>query len=173
MSSNGDSTKDSKAQAKADKAFKKASRPWFKKKRFWAIAIIAIFAIGNAVSGGGSSSTSSNQESASTETEVAAVAVTAEQLLSELEANALAAKNTWNDKKVVITGTLDNIDASGKYFSLRGDTEITFINVQIYIDDSFTSVVSSFKKGQSVTVTGEITDVGELLGYSVKAISIP
>jgi ribosomal protein S1 len=173
MSSNGDSTKDSKAQAKADKAFKKASRPWFKKKRFWAIAIIAIFAIGNAVSGGGSSSTSSNQESASTETEVAAVAVTAEQLLSELEANALAAKNTWNDKKVVITGTLDNIDASGKYFSLRGDAEITFINVQIYIDDSFTSVVSSFKKGQSVTVTGEITDVGELLGYSVKAISIP
>jgi single-stranded DNA-binding protein len=102
-----------------------------------------------------------------------AVAVTAEQLLSELEANALAAKNTWNDKKVVITGTLDNIDASGKYFSLRGDAEITFINVQIYIDDSFTSVVSSFKKGQSVTVTGEITDVGELLGYSVKAISIP
>jgi ribosomal protein S1 len=173
MSSNSDSSKDSKAQAKADKAFKKASRPWFKKKRFWAIAIIAIFAIGNAVSGGGSSSTSSNQESASTETEVAAVAVTAEQLLSELEANALAAKNTWNDKKVVITGTLDNIDASGKYFSLRGDAEITFINVQIYIDDSFMSAVSAFKKGQSVTVTGEITDVGELLGYSVKAISIP
>lgn len=173
MSSNGDSSKENKAQAKADKAFKKASRPWFKKKRYWALAIILIFAIGNSISGGGSSSTSSTQETASTETEIAAVAVTAEQLLSELEANALAAKNTWNDKKVKITGTLDNIDASGKYFSLRGDAEISFINVQIFIDDSFMSAVSSFKKGQSVTVTGQITDVGELLGYSVKAISIP
>ena len=174
MSEAGESSKEAKARAKADKAFQKASRPWFKKKRFWALGIILIFAVGSALGGGsGSSDTSSDQETSQTETEVAPVAVTAEQLLSELEANALAAKNTWKDQKVTITGTLSNIDASGDYFSLRGDNEFAFINVQVFIDDSLIDTVSAFSKGQTVKVTGVISDVGEILGYSVKAQSIP
>ena len=99
--------------------------------------------------------------------------MTAEQLLTELEDNALAAKNTWENKLVTITGTLDNIDASGDYFSLRGNDEYSFINVQVYIDESFIEAVSAFTKGQKVTVTGEISDVGEIMGYSVDAVSIP
>jgi hypothetical protein len=35
------------------------------------------------------------------------------------------------------------------------------------------ATVSAFKKGQMVTVTGTVTDVGEILGYSIEAISIP
>ena len=174
MSEEGGSPKEAKARAKADKAFQKASRPWFKKKRFWALGIIVIFAVGSALGGGsGSSDTSSKEATSQTETEVAPVAVTAEQLLSELEANALAAKNTWKDQKVTITGTLSNIDASGDYFSLRGDNEFAFINVQVFIDDSLIDTVSAFSKGQTVKVTGVISDVGEILGYSVKAQSIP
>lgn len=174
MSEAGDSPKEAKARAKAEKAFQKASRPWFKKKRFWALGVIAIFAVASAMGGGsGSSDTSSNQSNTQNETEVAPVAVTAEQLLSELEANALAAKNAWKDKRVTITGTLDNIDASGDYFTLRGNNEFSFINVQVYIDDSFIDEVSAFNKGQTVKVTGVISDVGEILGYSVKAQSIP
>jgi hypothetical protein len=174
MSEAGDSPKEAKARAKADKAFQKASRPWFKKKRFWALGIILIFAVSQALSGGGGSSdTSSDQATSQTETEVAPIAVTAEQLLSELESNALAAKNSWKDKRVTITGTLGTIDASGDYFSLRGDNEFAFINVQVFIDDSFIDTVSAFNKGQTVKVTGVISDVGEILGYSVKAQSIP
>ena len=123
--------------------------------------------------GSGSSDTSSDQGTSQTETEAAPVAVTAEQLLSELESNALAAKNSWKDKRVTITGTLGTIDASGDYFSLRGDNEFAFINVQVFIDDSFIDTVSAFNKGQTVKVTGVISDVGEILGYSVKAQSIP
>ena len=174
MSEVNETPKDAKAQAKADKAYKKASRPWFKKKRFWFIGVIAIM-IAIQVSGGGGSS-DSNDASSETSQEAAAtppVAVTAEQLLTELEGNALAAKNSWDGKRVTITGTLDNIDASGDYFSLRGNSEFSFINVQVYIDDSFIDTVSAFKKGQSVTVTGEITGVGEIMGYSVGAQSIP
>ena len=174
MSETGETPKDAKAKAKAEKAYKKASRPWFKKKRFWTLGIIAVFAIGSALSGGGGSSdTTTNQGSTEVEAEAPAIEVTAEQLLSELEANALSAKNTWNDKRVKITGTLYNIDASGDYFSLRGNNEFSFINVQVYIDDSFVETVSAFKKGQTVTVTGVVSDVGEILGYSVKAQSIP
>jgi hypothetical protein len=176
MSEAGDSPKEAKARAKADKAFQKASRPWFKKKRFIALGIFAIFSVISAMGGGsgsGNSDSSSNETATENEIEVAPIAVTAQQLLSELESNALAAKNTWKDKRVVITGTLDIIDASGNYFTLRGDNRFAFINIRINIDDSFVDTVSGFSKGQTVKVTGVISDVGELLGYDVEAQSIP
>ncbi len=175
MSETNAAPKDGKAQAKADKAYKKASRPWFKKKRFWFLGVIAIIMLMNSLSGGGgtSSSNNSSSETSNEATAAPAVKVTAEQLLTELEDNALAAKNTWENKLVTITGTLDNIDASGDYFSLRGNDEYSFINVQIFIDESFIEAVSAFTKGQKVTVTGEISDVGEIMGYSVDAVSIP
>ena len=174
MSEVNDTPKDAKAQAKADKAYKKASRPWFMKKRFWLIGIVVIGIAVNSLGGGGSSTSSDSPSETSQEAAATPpVAVTAEQLLTELEGNALAAKNTWDGKRVTITGTLNNIDASGDYFTLRGNNEYSFINVQVYIDDSFIDAVSAFKKGQSVTVTGEITGVGEILGYSVDAQSIP
>ena len=178
MSEVSDSAKDAKAQAKAAKAYAKASRPWFKKKRFWILGILIIAVISSVLSGGGtssnqSSSNNSSNVSAEVTSEEPAIKVTAEQLLSELDANALSAKNSWKDKRVTVTGVLDNIDASGDYFSLRGDNEFSFINVQVYIDDSFVDTVSAFKKGQTVTVTGTISNVGEIMGYSVKAESIP
>ena len=177
MSESGETPKDAKARAKAEKAYQKASRPWYKKKRFISLGVIALIGIGSALSGGGgsdtSSSSSTNQSSTETEAEAPAVEVTAQQLLSELENNALSAKNNWKDKRIKLTGTLYNIDASGDYFSLRGDDEYSFINVQVYIDDSLVDTVSAFKKGQEVTVTGVVSDVGEVLGYSVKAQSIP
>ena len=171
MSDTNEVPKNDKAQAKADKAYAKASRPWFKKKRFWILGILALSIAAQSTGGGGS--TGSNEASEEVVVTVPAVKVTAEQLLSELDNNALSAKNNWDNKKVIITGTLNNIDASGDYFSLRGNNEFSFINVQVYIDDSFIDTVSAFKKGQTVTVTGEITDVGEIMGYSVDAVSIP
>lgn len=172
MSETNETPKDGKAQAKADKAYAKASRPWFKKKRFWVLGVFAIAIAGQSLSGGGGSTTS-NESSSEVVASAPAIEVTAEQLLTELEGNALAAKNTWDNKLVTITGTLNNIDASGDYFTLRGNSEFSFINVQVFIDDSFVGAVSAFTKGQTVTVTGEITGVGEILGYSVDAISIP
>jgi hypothetical protein len=177
MSETNDSPKDAKAQAKADKAYAKASRPWFKKKRIWILGFILIAAISSSLGGGSdsssSSSSSSSSETANVETQEPATKVTADQLLSELESNALAAKNNWEDKRVTITGTLSNIDASGDYFTLRGNNEFSFINVQVYIDESFVDAVSAFNNGQKVTVTGKISGVGEILGYSVDAESIP
>jgi hypothetical protein len=48
------SYKDAKAQAKAAKAYTKASRPWFKKKRFIVPLAIVVLAIIATVNGGGS-----------------------------------------------------------------------------------------------------------------------
>lgn len=169
-----DSTKDAKAKAKADKAYNKAVRPAYKKKRFWLLGVIVIAIAAQSAGGGGSGSSDTKSENASNETAASepAIQVTAKQLVEELESNALAAKTKYDGKRVVVTGKLSNIDASGDYFSLEGK-DFSFINVQIFIDDEFVDTVSTFKKGQSVTVTGEVTGVGELLGYSIKAISIP
>ena len=162
----------------------KAKKPFY--KRIWFIAVAAIFVIAiiSSAAGGGSSTespTASDTNVAETTTEEApaaapeepALEISAAKLVKDLEANALNAKTSYNGKLVKVTGTLGNIDASGKYFSLDPDDGFYITSVQIYIDEELIPTVSAFSKGQSVTVTGKITDVGELLGYSVDAISIP
>ena len=162
----------------------KAKKPFY--KRIWFIAVAAIFVIAviSSATGGGSSTespTASDTNVAETTTEEApaaapeepALEISAAKLVKDLEANALNAKTSYNGKLVKVTGTLGNIDASGKYFSLDPDDGFYITSVQIYIDEELIPTVSAFSKGQSVTVTGKITDVGELLGYSVDAISIP
>ncbi|WP_336714495.1 DUF4352 domain-containing protein [Arthrobacter sp. USHLN218] len=56
--------RDAKAQAKADKAYKKATRPWYKKKRFiFPLALVALIAVITAMSGGGGSDNTANNAS--------------------------------------------------------------------------------------------------------------
>ena len=157
--------------SEANNAPQDAQRPWFKKKRFWALGVV-VLVIAMQAGGGSSDSNNSATETATEAPAEPATEVTAKQLLADLEENPLLAKNTWDGKLVTITGIVDNIDASGDYFSLSAG-ELTFIGVMVYIDDSFVDAVSAFKKGQEVTVTGTISDVGELMGYSVDAVSIP
>lgn len=121
--------------------------------------------------------TTEAEESAAEETteaeeapEEEALQVTSRQLIDELEANALRAKTTYEGKLVTVTGYVGNIDASGDYFSLDPEPDaIVFTGVQIYLDDSHIETVSNYSQGQEVTVTGKITSVGELMGYSVDA----
>ena len=158
--------------SEANSAPKDAQRPWFKKKRFWVIGVLAIVLIMQQTSNSGSTDADNSASETTTEAPAEATPVTAKQLLSDLEVNPLLAKTTWDGKLVTITGIVDNIDASGDYFLLSAG-ELTFISITVKIDDSFVDAVSAFKKGQEVTVTGTISDVGELMGYSVDAVSIP
>ena len=47
-------SKDAKAEAKAAKATAKALRPWFRKKRFWAIGLLGVIIVVNLASQGDS-----------------------------------------------------------------------------------------------------------------------
>ena len=158
--------------SEANSAPKDAQRPWFKKKRFWAIGVV-VLVIAMQAGGGSSDSNNSATDTATKAPAEPATEVTAQKLITDLEGNALNAKTTWEDKRVKITGIVYNIDASGDYFSLRGDDEFSFTNVTVNIDESLVGAVSAFTIGQEVTVTGTITGVGEILGYSVDAESIP
>lgn len=144
------SAKDARAQGKAQKAYRKASRPWYQKKRFWLLGLIALFIIfAIATSGGDEDSTTTSpspsptdqvvqeDEDAAAEEEDAAaeeetdeppadepteeedapaqeaIVVTSQELIDELESNALRAKTTYEGERVTVTGYVGNIDASG------------------------------------------------------------
>jgi hypothetical protein len=99
-----------------------------------------------------------------------AIVTTSKSMIALLESNALKAKNTYEDKRVSVTGYVGNIDASGDYFSLDPEPDAFILTgVQVQTDEKFKNQIAGFTKNQKVTVTGKITNVGEIMGYSLEA----
>ncbi len=90
-------------------------------------------------------------------------------MVADLNSNALNASEKYKDQYVEITGKLRNIDSDGKYISLDpDDEEFNLIGIQCNIkDDDQKDKVSGMTIGQSVTLKGKVTSVGEVLGYSL------
>lgn len=190
MPPNYSSPRDARAQAAADraagKAYQKASRKWYQKKRFILplalVALIILFSLlnpNNSSSGTGTPGTPAGGTSApaaqpaeAPAAEEPAMEVTADQLIKDLDANALKASNTYKGKRVKVTGYVSNIDAQGDYFSLRGEDKFSFKSVRMDIGDEHLTTVQGWETDQKVTATGTITDVGEVLGYSVRVESL-
>lgn len=141
----------------------------------WVILIILIVAIIGAVSGENDSKSSTTASTSSNSSEkkeeVSAIeytSVSVNDMMTELENNALGASDKYKDQYLEITGRLGVIDSSGKYISLYPDDEFALIGVQCYIkNDEQKTKVSSMKKGDTVTLKGKCTNVGEVLGYSL------
>ena len=177
----------------------KNKKPFFTKP--WFIAIVVIFIIGAIASGGKSGSTNTNKvankansdasevkdtvaESTdasevkdtvaeSTAPKVEYTSYTVDDLMAQLEGNALKASNDHKGENVRITGKLGVIDSSGKYITLYPDTDFAIIGVQCYIkNDDTKAKVAELSKDSLVTLTGKITDVGEILGYSLNIDNI-
>ncbi len=89
-------------------------------------------------------------------------------LFETLSNNPLNAKNTYEGVPVRFSGVLKNIDASGDYFALGNGDEWSFDSIQCYIrDDETLNAIASASMGDTITVCGTITSVGEILGYSM------
>ena len=95
--------------------------------------------------------------------------VEANLLLTTLEENALRAENTYQDAYLEITGELSVIDSDGQYISItRTDSEISFINIQCYItEENQLDKVLEMNIGDTIIVKGQVTSIGEILGYMV------
>lgn len=120
-------------------------------------------------------STSSSESTATTqqETKVAPTVITVDEIVKVLDSNALNASNTYKGKYVELTGKLSNIDSSGDYFSLAPMyDDYSFDTVMCYITQEHLDTVANFTDGQQVTVIGTITDVGEVMGYSLDVETI-
>lgn len=93
---------------------------------------------------------------------------TVKQLVDDLNANALKAEQTYDGQYVEITGSLDVIDSDGKYIGLYPPDAFVVMSVQCYIqNDAQREQVMGMSKGDMVTVRGKITDVGEIMGYTL------
>ena len=164
----------------------KNKKPFFTKP--WFIVIVALIIIGAIASGGKSESgnttavadktNSNNSEVKDNTAESTTIAIeyvdyTVDDLMAQLEENALKASNDHKGENVRITGKLNNIDSSGKYISLVPNTDFAIIGVQCYIkNDETKAKVAELSKDSLVTLTGKITDVGEVLGYSLNIDNI-
>jgi len=91
------------------------------------------------------------------------------EMMNDLNSNALKAEKKYQDQYVEITGRLSNIDSDGKYINLvPADDEYAFMGVQCYIkSDEQTENVLEMTIDDTVTVKGQITSIGEVLGYSL------
>lgn len=165
----------------------KQKKPFYKTVWFWIIIVLVII-----ISlGFGTSETPENHESSqnvsstsvsddttthSNETEttmttttpsVEYMSITVDDLENALDENAALAKETYCNKNLAIRGKLHVIDSDLKYISITSLTqEYDFIGVQCYIKNKeIEDVVKTLKKGEKIIVKGEITSVGEVLGY--------
>lgn len=145
-------------------------------KRWWfVVGIILILVIGaSSVLGGGDDKTpSGDNNNTAEEPAKTPTAVKVDTLVDALDENALNAAQTYEGMYVKLTGKLSVIDASGDYFSLNPiNDEWAITGVQCFINEEHMDKVTKFKEGQKVTVIGTITDVGEILGYSLDVESI-
>lgn len=98
------------------------------------------------------------------------------ELFAALKDNALKAERTYQDQYVELYGFLANIDSDGKYISVgaaEDNWEYMFDTVHCTIkSEAQLDQVIELSTGDSITVRGKITDIGELLGYMLDIDSI-
>ncbi|MHB8124624.1 MAG: OB-fold protein [Desulfitobacteriaceae bacterium] len=145
------------------------------------LAIVIIAGIGSAMGGeGGSKTTTADSSKATANTPTTTqqpkedpMVVTVDKLVEDLDGNALSASETYNGKYVEVTGELSVIDSAGKYFTINPlSGAFTLTGVQCRITQEQKGTVAKFTSKQKLTVTGTITDVGEIMGYAMKVESI-
>ena len=157
-------------------------RPWF----IAVIAIIILGAIGGSLGGetadkpGKTDAPVSQSENINTtqpESETPEITYTAyavSELMDDLNGNALKAAEKYRDQYVELTGRLNVIDSSGMYISIVStQDEFAILGVQCYIksEDQKTAVMD-MAVGDTLVVKGKITDVGEILWYSLDIDSV-
>lgn len=160
----------------------KNKKPIYKKWWFYLIILIVLISIGGA-SGGEDEETNTNQpqqtetqtvenatdnKESATETKEYTVYDVSE-LVDDLKDNAMKAESKYQGKYVEITGALSVIDSDGKYISLESSANsYDFIDVQCYIKNKEQKArIMELSKGDTLTVKGKITQVGEVLGYQL------
>ena len=155
-----------------------------KKWWFWAIIVVIILII--SISSGGNENTSNTDTTVTTTSASVSVSQTetttkaeetieyekfeVQQMIDDLKANALKAEKTYNKKNVEITGKITNFDSSGDYISIEAINagDFNFDTIQCYVkNDAQLDFLLEKTVGDTITIKGKITSVGEILGYSI------
>lgn len=162
----------------------KNKKPIYKRVWFWILIAVLVLGIGGMAGGSGGSdssdtASSADQSEAAVEDKQEEPAieyqdVSVETLFDALESNAMNASDTYKDQYLSITGVLGTVDSDGSYIAVESSNDnYIFQSVQCYIkNDEQLEKVKSLSKGDTITVKGKVTDVGEVLGYYLDIDSI-
>ena len=92
-----------------------------------------------------------------------------QQMMNELDANALKAEKTYQDMYVQITCKIANFDSDGKYISVEpvDADEWNFNTAMCYIknEDQLNFLLEK-AVGDTITIKGKVKSIGEVIGYS-------
>ncbi len=157
----------------------KNTKPVYKRAWFWILMAVLVLGIGGMAGGSGGSDSASTSTAGDTQTQkeeapIEYTAVTVDELTDALDNNPAAASDEYKGNYYELTGRLNVIDSDGNYISLTDiNDEWAVLGVQCYIkNDEQLDTVKKMSMGQEVTVKGKITDVGEIMGYSLDIDSI-
>lgn len=153
----------------------KLPKPIYTKWWFWTIIVLGVLIIAAIGSGGedatlengGTDSGAGTAESQENKYEK----VDIDKMLEDLKQNALKAEKDYQNKYVELTGKISSFDSDGKYITIESVTasEWNFDTVMCYIkDDGQREYLMNKTKGDTITVRGKITSIGEVLGYSLR-----
>ena len=164
----------------------KPKKPIYAKWWFWVIVSVVVVAIAGGSSGDSETPVDTNNNNTSTvetteetkapvettkEPEIVYEKLDLQQLLDDLEANALKAEKTYQNKNVEVVGKIKNFDSDGSYIGIEpvNADEWNFTTVMCYIknEDQLNFLLEK-AVGDKVTIKGKITSIGEVLGYSIK-----
>lgn len=158
------------------------SKPIYKKWWFWVLVVIGVAIIAGAGSASGGEDTNGESTTSIVENNTAAENNTTkytkydlQQMLDELNENALKAEKNYNNAYIEVTGKIASFDSDGSYITIEpiNANEWNFETVMCYIKNKDQlNLLLEKSKGDEVTIKGKIISVGEFLGYSLKIDSI-
>lgn len=116
-----------------------------------------------------------NTPNAPTSTQIQYEQVDLQDMLDELNANALRAEAKYQDKYIEITGKIRVFDSDGKYIAIE-PCEASAWNINTVkcnlTDPTHKAFLLEKNVGDVVTIKGKVFSIGEVLGYSVKIAEI-
>ena len=98
------------------------------------------------------------------------VNVDANTMMADLERNAAAAQQKYKGQRLCVSGRIGVIDSNGKYLSIFPDNEFAITGVICNLswhDEAQKKFLLNVQMNQRIRAYGEITDVGEVLGYAM------
>lgn len=158
-----------------------------KKWWFWVLMVLAtIVTIGIIGSSGDDSEVDTTSSSVSQITqsqesaqkpkdEVVYEKIDIQQLLDDLDANALKAEKTYQNKYVEVVGEITNFDSDGAYICIEpvNADDWNFETIMCKIkDDAQLDFLLEKNVGDKVTIKGQIVSIGEVLGYTIKIAEV-
>lgn len=142
---------------------------------FAGLCIVAIVAIVIMFPDSFNGGNEANTPTAPTSTQIQYEKVDLQDMLDELDANAMRAEVKYQDKYIEVTGKIRVFDSDGKYISIVpcDAPAVSLDTVMCYLTDpAHKTFLLEKSVGDVVTIRGKVYSIGEVLGYSIKIAEI-